>query len=336
MWCRPARYAGADIVVISHLHWDHLDLPSIRQLVGDPIVVVPMGAGELLRRNGATSVVEMVPGDTATFGGVRVTATKAVHRGFRPPFGPDAPSLGFVLEDPDRRIYFAGDTDIFPEMAELGELDLALLPIWGWGPRLGPGHMDPYRAAEALKLLRPRVAVPIHWGTYWLRGGGRLAQQPPDPPAARVRRLRGHQRPRRARRRGPARGAARASALAAGRHAGGVGLADQGRQLLGGRGVDVDHQRHAEIDGAAPARPTPRRSCPAGQGRAGRRGWPPGRARSCADGTASGRAWRAPPGGQAWHSRRCAPNRSPDSAAARRDMSRSRTTLATIEAQAIE
>ena len=171
----PARYAGADIVVISHLHWDHLDLPSIRQLVGDPIMVVPKGAGDLLRRNGSTTVFEMVAGDAATFGGVRVTATKAVHRGFRPPFGPDAPSLGYVLEDPDRRVYFAGDTDIFPEMADLGGLDLALLPIWGWGPRLGPGHMDPYRAAEALKLLRPKVAVPIHWGTYWLRGGGRLA-----------------------------------------------------------------------------------------------------------------------------------------------------------------
>ncbi len=41
------------------------------------------------------------------------------------------------------------------------------MPIWGWGPSLGPGHLDPRRAAEALALLRPRVAVPIHWGTYY-------------------------------------------------------------------------------------------------------------------------------------------------------------------------
>jgi L-ascorbate metabolism protein UlaG (beta-lactamase superfamily) len=48
------------------------------------------------------------------------------------------------------------------------ELDLALVPIWGWGPRLGPGHLDPELAAEALRLLRPHAAIPIHWGTYRL------------------------------------------------------------------------------------------------------------------------------------------------------------------------
>jgi L-ascorbate metabolism protein UlaG (beta-lactamase superfamily) len=53
-------------------------------------------------------------------------------------------------------------------MAELGDgLDVALVPIWGWGPSIGPGHLDPRRAAEALAVLRPRAAVPIHWGTYY-------------------------------------------------------------------------------------------------------------------------------------------------------------------------
>jgi L-ascorbate metabolism protein UlaG (beta-lactamase superfamily) len=170
----PEDYAGIDVVLISHLHWDHLDMPSLRRVGTEAVIVVPRGAGPLLRRNGFSTVVELLPGEQATFGDLVVTATTAIHRGFRPPFGPDAPSLGFVLDDGDLRIYFAGDTDIFPEMADLGSLDLALLPIWGWGPRLGPGHLDPYRAAEALRLLEPRVAVPIHWGTYWLRGGARL------------------------------------------------------------------------------------------------------------------------------------------------------------------
>ena len=63
-------------------------------------------------------------------------------------------------------MYFAGDTDLFDGMADLApELDLALIPIWGWGPTIGEGHLDPVRAAEALALLRPRIAVPIHWGT---------------------------------------------------------------------------------------------------------------------------------------------------------------------------
>jgi L-ascorbate metabolism protein UlaG (beta-lactamase superfamily) len=71
------------------------------------------------------------------------------------------------LIDGSYEIYFAGDTDLFPEMADIGlELDLAFLPVWGWGPNLGKGHMDPFRAAQALEHLRPEVAIPIHWGTY--------------------------------------------------------------------------------------------------------------------------------------------------------------------------
>jgi L-ascorbate metabolism protein UlaG (beta-lactamase superfamily) len=119
-------------------------------------------------------VHELDAGESLAFGDLLATATPALHGGFRPPFGPTTASLGYLLEDGRRRVYFAGDTDLFPGMADLGELDVALLPIWGWGPRLGPGHLDPYRAAEALRLLRPRTAVPIHWGTYWLRGAGRV------------------------------------------------------------------------------------------------------------------------------------------------------------------
>jgi L-ascorbate metabolism protein UlaG (beta-lactamase superfamily) len=71
-----------------------------------------------------------------------------------------------------RRVYFAGDTARFDEMAELTDLDVALVPIWGWGPSLGPGHMDPDQAAAAVALLRPRLAVPIHWGTFAPIGSG--------------------------------------------------------------------------------------------------------------------------------------------------------------------
>jgi L-ascorbate metabolism protein UlaG (beta-lactamase superfamily) len=55
-------------------------------------------------------------------------------------------------------------------MAGFGPLDAALLPVWGWGLTLGPGHLDPHRAAEAVGLLRPRVAVPVHWGTLAVNG----------------------------------------------------------------------------------------------------------------------------------------------------------------------
>ena len=98
-------------------------------------------------------------------GGVRVDVVEAVHDGRRWPVGKAIPALGFVLRG-SRSIYFAGDTDLFDGMAALAPLDVALVPVAGWGPKVGPGHMDPRGAAEALALLRPSIAVPIHWGTY--------------------------------------------------------------------------------------------------------------------------------------------------------------------------
>jgi len=97
-----------------------------------------------------------------------------VHGGRRTPFGPRAETVGFEVAG-GHRLYFAGDTDLFDGMEELaGELDLALLPVWGWGPSLGAGHLDPERGARAAALLAPRIAIPIHWGTFFPLGLARL------------------------------------------------------------------------------------------------------------------------------------------------------------------
>ena len=164
--------AGVDAVLVSHLHHDHLDLPSLRRLGAGTRLIVPNGAGALLRKHGFQRVEEMRKGERTSVGGVTVTATYALHDGGRGPFGVQADTLGFIvgdrLVDGKPSIYFAGDTDVFPAMAEMaGSLDLALLPVWGWGPTLGAGHMDPQRAAEAAQLLAPRLAIPIHWGTLY-------------------------------------------------------------------------------------------------------------------------------------------------------------------------
>lgn len=168
----PADYADVDLVLISHLHHDHLDLPSLRLLPGDPTVLVPVGGGPFLRRNGVGDVVEVAEGDRIDRGSLRIRAVHAVHPGQRPPLGPTGPALGYLLEGARHRIYFAGDTDIYGGMAELGDPDIALIPVSGWGPTRGKGHLDPREAAEALRLIRPRVAIPIHWGTFWPRGLG--------------------------------------------------------------------------------------------------------------------------------------------------------------------
>ena len=180
------RMAGADAILISHLHWDHLDVPSLREIGRHTRILVPAGSGAWMRSAGFTNIQEVAVGDTVMFGDVSVRAVPAVHSGYRPPLGPTAPPLGFVITG-SRSVYFAGDTDLFAGMAGLDQaIDVGLIPVWGWGPTLGRGlHLDPLKAAEALRMIRPRVAVPIHWGTYWPHAMGRVyPERLVEPPAA--------------------------------------------------------------------------------------------------------------------------------------------------------
>ncbi len=172
-----------DVILISHMHHDHLDLPSLRKLGREKLLLVPVGAGEWIRRKGFHNVRELAVGDSTSVEAVQITAVPAYHGGWRPPFGPTAETLGFMIEG-RHRTYFPGDTDLFAGMSGLaGDLDLALIPVWGWGPTLGEGHLDPFRAAEAVVRLEPRIVVPIHWGTFHpigtaLRRAGFLTDPP--------------------------------------------------------------------------------------------------------------------------------------------------------------
>jgi L-ascorbate metabolism protein UlaG (beta-lactamase superfamily) len=166
-------------ILISHAHHDHLDRHSLERLAGDCPVIVPRGCASVARRCGAREVIELDEGDSVVLGGVTLRAVPAAHDGRRFPLGPRTPSLGYLIEG-SRRVYFAGDTDLFAGMSDLaGRVDVALLPIWGWGSSLPAGHLDPERAAEAVARIKPKLAVPIHWGT--LRAWG--AQRGLDPEA---------------------------------------------------------------------------------------------------------------------------------------------------------
>jgi L-ascorbate metabolism protein UlaG (beta-lactamase superfamily) len=161
----PGALDGVDVVLISHVHHDHLDLPSLDRVDLAAQVLVPAGAGGLLRRRGFRIVREVRPGDEVDLGSLRVRATHAEHPATRRLGTGTTLPVGYVVVG-TRAVYFAGDTDLFPAMGALGDIDLALLPVAGWGSRLPAGHLDPVRAVQALELIRPRVAVPIHWGTY--------------------------------------------------------------------------------------------------------------------------------------------------------------------------
>jgi len=154
----PVLVWGLDAMVLTFVAPHALDIRPL---------VVPRGLGSLLHRQGFRDVHELAVGEGIEIGAVRVEATFAAHDGSRPPYPARAPAVGYAVLG-SRRVYFAGDTNLFPEMDGLvPDLDLALIPIWGWGPSLGRGeHLDPEGAAEAIALLHPATAVPIHWGTY--------------------------------------------------------------------------------------------------------------------------------------------------------------------------
>jgi len=156
--------APVDAVLISHAHHDHLDRGSLRPLArAETQAVLPRGAAPLLRGLPFGRVRELSAGARVAIRGVEIEAVPAWHEVRRFPSRVDHEALGYLVE----RVWFAGDTDLRPQMEALrGRVDVALLPIWGWGPTLGPGHLDPASAARAAALVRPQVVVPIHWGTF--------------------------------------------------------------------------------------------------------------------------------------------------------------------------
>jgi L-ascorbate metabolism protein UlaG (beta-lactamase superfamily) len=190
----PEAWADVDVVLLSHSHWDHLDYPSLELLgLGTPIVA-PLGMGPDLRAHGFKTVTEVISGDDIEIGGLRIEAVHAEHKGFGPPVGATDLSLGFMVHGSQTH-YFAGDTAYFSGMAEFDRgLDVALLPVWGWGPTANPSeHLDPMGAARAAATIKPRIAIPIHWGTLhpvgfrWMRPSTRI--DPPHQFAQMVRRL---------------------------------------------------------------------------------------------------------------------------------------------------
>lgn len=164
----PTSWRRPDVVLLSHLHHDHAELRSLRMLRGVPLMSAPANVA-WLRRRSLTPAVPLGDAWTPVSRAVEVRQVPAEH-GHRPmPHRPNAAN-GHLVRGPAGVVWIAGDTGLYPEMVDLeemagGPIHLALVPVWGWGPRLSPGHMTPEDAAQAVAMSGARFAVPVHWGT---------------------------------------------------------------------------------------------------------------------------------------------------------------------------
>ena len=178
-----AALGPTDVVLISHGHPDHFDRSSIASIEGRPLVIVPRGLGAPTRRWIDGEVVEMVPGERERFSAVSIEAVPARH--WVTPGSPRARPQGYVVEA-GARIWFAGDTGPLPPAERpAGPIDVALLPVWTWGPHRGPGHLGPRSAAQLVCDVDARVAIPIHWGTLYPRRLHRVWRAPLTEPGDR-------------------------------------------------------------------------------------------------------------------------------------------------------
>ena len=174
----PSSWRDPDAVLVSHLHSDHASLASLRMLLGVPMLTGTANARWLRARVGAAAPHLVDDGWAVAAEGsdVEVRLVRADHHSRPMPHRPNG-AHGHLVRTATRRIWFAGDTSVYPEMAELprlagGTLDVALLPIAGWGPRLSAGHMGPSQAVDACELVRPQAVLPIHYGTLHPPGFG--------------------------------------------------------------------------------------------------------------------------------------------------------------------
>lgn len=165
-----------DAILISHEHPDHLDKPSLKRFPKETVVIVSKGLGERIRKMGFKDVREMSWWQITKIKEVTITATPAKHIFSK--------SSSYVIEG-SRNIFFIGDTGLFDGFKEVGKrfkIDMALLPIGDYHPRLWfiprfskmtrDRHMAPDDIPDAIEMLQTKMVIPIHWGTFKISGTG--------------------------------------------------------------------------------------------------------------------------------------------------------------------
>jgi L-ascorbate metabolism protein UlaG (beta-lactamase superfamily) len=170
-----------DVVLISHNHYDHLDLPTLRWLAarGQAVFVVPLGVAQLLRSEKIEPVYELDWGEARMFGATAIHCVPALHFSARGILDRNKTLwCGYVIQSRNRTVYFAGDTafgDHFSQIRQkFGSPCLSLLPIGAYEPRwfMSAVHMAPEEAVKAHRILGSSVSIAIHHGAFQLADDG--------------------------------------------------------------------------------------------------------------------------------------------------------------------
>lgn len=169
----PEEIKDLDIILISHAHYDHLDLASLKRLPKQSLLVVPEGCQVLVDGLGFSKVVEMKWNEVLPFHGLTIEAIQPAHWGKRSPFDDeDRGYNSYLLSAKGKRILFAGDTGyskIFEVKGKEGAIDLAFLPISAYKPDwFRRNHASPEEALKMFLESGARYMIPIHWGTFIL------------------------------------------------------------------------------------------------------------------------------------------------------------------------
>jgi L-ascorbate metabolism protein UlaG (beta-lactamase superfamily) len=178
-----------DVVTVSHAHYDHLDLPTLKAIGKDALYIVPKDNADVLRGAGLTNVVELGWWESHQVGDLRVTLVPAQHWSMRMPWDKNRRLWGgFVYESPEGTSYHAGDTafneQVFSEIGRrFPNIDWAMLPIGAYDPTwfMSQQHMGPEDAGRAWELLGAKHLVAMHWGTF------KLTDEPLGEPPERLR-----------------------------------------------------------------------------------------------------------------------------------------------------
>ncbi len=185
----PSLYAHdmppIDLVLVTHAHFDHLHLPSLKRIANGQPIIVPEGVGSIVKKLDFSSITELKTWENIGFQDMRITLTPARHWGARMIHDTHRQFGGFLVESRDRTVFHCGDSALFDGFKEIGdrsEIDIALMPIGAYQAPSGRAvHMNPEEALDAFDMLQAKAMVPMHHETFPLGG------EPIDEPVARLR-----------------------------------------------------------------------------------------------------------------------------------------------------